>query len=121
MCSTHTFKLCLKENRPKKVEKQGDFLAALYNIAPTNILEFENIFFSYLRFLNGKWNSFPIFMFFFHPLGKKKSSQSLIFFIAMKKMDFAPLGVYYSPRFARSIKANYFPREQSPALGNTSP
>ena len=25
---THTFKLCLKENRPKKVEKQGDFLAA---------------------------------------------------------------------------------------------
>ena len=34
-----------KRELPKKVEKQGDFLAALYNIAPTNILEFENIFY----------------------------------------------------------------------------
>ena len=34
---THTFKLCLKENRPKKVEKQGDFLAAaLYSMQTLN-------------------------------------------------------------------------------------
>ena len=33
--------------------------------------------------------------------------------------DFAPLGFYYGPRFARSSKAN--PREQSPALRNTFP
>ena len=52
----------------------------------------------------------------------EKKSLRFLFHLRQKCVlgrDFAPLGFYYSPRFARSSKAN--PREQSPALGNTSP
>ena len=52
----------------------------------------------------------------------KKKSLRFLFHLRQKCVlgrYFAPLGFYYSPRFARGSKAN--PREQSPALGNTSP
>ena len=67
----------------------------------------------YDTFFHSIPNSFPVFVFFFYPLGKKKSSKMSYFFIAMKKMDFSSLwGKFFPKAEFQKFKSDFARSEQ---------